>query len=279
VMAVLQWTRGQADRRALIAVAVFAFVAAALGLVNRWPRFAVNLNTAEPIASQIAIAVAGALFAAALLALLAGLMAGVGAWAAARQRTMPSDNRMRPWIAGTSAALLVMGAGALVMSFVPKMEPLWPSYELEATWLPSFAALLEGLQVVVSGGIAVFALHWIDGVAQRFTRRRVLALVLIVMIAAAAAVALGRGALPAFAAVVEGLVLLFAIYVVLRVDYCAAPPFVATGVVLHAIETAAQKGTPQVWIYAGLTIAGAVVAAFVVIAYIERARLSAIQST
>ncbi len=53
VMAVLEWTKGHVDRRALTAVAGIAFAAAALGVANRAPLIAMHLNTAEPVVSQV----------------------------------------------------------------------------------------------------------------------------------------------------------------------------------------------------------------------------------
>jgi hypothetical protein len=55
IMAVIRWTRGQCDRRALRAVAALLFVLGAVAIGNGWPQMAMNLNTTEPIAS-VAIA-------------------------------------------------------------------------------------------------------------------------------------------------------------------------------------------------------------------------------
>jgi hypothetical protein len=279
VVAVLDWARHHIDRQAMFTAAAFAFVAAMVGIGNRWPRFAMSLNSAEPVLAQVAITVLGWLFAAALLALLVGLIAGSAAWAATRQATFGSALRVAPTLAGIATALVVAGAGALASSVAPKLQPLWPSFDIESAWSPAFAALLDGLQVVLTASVVVFALHWLDRVTHRFTRRRVLAIAVILLFAIGIAVATGRGALPAIAGAISGLVMLGAVFAILRFDCRAAPPFVATGAVLHAIESAAQKATPEAWWHASLTVVGVVLATYLTMRYIERSRLRALQAT
>src|SRR5262249_39206905 len=142
VMAVLEWTKGRVDRRALIAVASIAFAGAALGVANRWPTIAMHLNTAEPIASQVSITVLGALFGGLLMALAAGLIAGVGLWAVRRRPRIALATPLPPWLAGTAAMLFAAGLTAGLGRLAPRMMPLWPGNEFSAAWIPWAAALL-----------------------------------------------------------------------------------------------------------------------------------------
>jgi hypothetical protein len=273
VMAVLEWTRGHIDRRASIIVAAIAFAFAVVGIANRWPRFAMNLNTAEPIGSQISIAIVGAIFAGLLVALLCGLMAGVGAWAARRQPPITLAGRLHPSLAGFAVASIAAGAGALVGKLVPRMEPLWPGYAIEAAQWPALAAMLEGLQVLVSAGVVLFMLHWLTRVTATFTRWRWIATAVIVVALTGVAMVMGRGASSATAAgLVTGLVVAVSVYALLRFDYRAVPAFVAGGMLLHAAQNAAQKGTSDAWTHAALAATGAIAAAWAVTRYIERSR-------
>ena len=78
VFAVISWNHGHCDRRALFIVGGLAMVVAVVDMANSWPEIAMQLRTAEPVASQLATTVAGGLFAALLTAGLMALLARVG---------------------------------------------------------------------------------------------------------------------------------------------------------------------------------------------------------
>jgi hypothetical protein len=200
-------------------------------------------------------------------------MAGVGAWAARRQPPITLAGRLHPSLAGFAVASIAAGAGALVGKLVPRMEPLWPGYAIEAAQWPALAAMLEGLQVLVSAGVVVFMLHWLTRVTATFTRSRWIATAVIVVALTGVAMVVGRGASSATAAgLVTGLVVAVSVYALLRFDYRAVPAFVAGGMLLHAAQNAAQKGSSDAWTHAALAATGAIAAAWAVTRYIERSR-------
>ena len=270
VVAVLEWTRGHVDRRAMIVVAAIAFAAAVVGIANRWPLIAMHLNTAEPVTAQVSIAVLGALFEGLLVALPCGLMAGVGVWAARRQPAFALAGRSRPWVAGVALALVAAGVGAVVARLAPRTAPLWPGYGIEAARWPAVAALQNGLLVVVTAAVVLYVLYWLAGITARLARRKWLAAAIVVLALTAFAFALGGGPLAsATAGVIEGLLVAVSVYALLRFDFSAVPSFVAGAVSLHAVVAAAQKGTFDAWAHAALSAAGAVAAAWVLTRYID----------
>jgi len=273
VAAVLRWTRGECDRRAMVAVTALAFAAAAASVANRWPLVAMNLSTAEPIVAQASIAMLGLLLGGLLIALLYGLAAGVGAWAAQHQPARGRAGRLPAPAAGVAALLFTAGAGAVVEAFAPRTMPLWPSYAVEAAWLPGLAAALDGVRVLMISGVAVFALDWLGRITADFTRWRVLAAMLLVLASAGGALASGEGVANAvIGGTIDGLLVAVIVYALLRFDYRAVPAYLATGVVLQALAAAAQKAVPAAWEYAAITTAAAVVAAWLGARYLERTR-------
>ena len=277
VMAALHWTRGYYDRRALTAVAAIAFAAAVLGIANHWPRIAMSLNTAEPVLAQVVIAMLGSAFVGLLSALLCGLTAGVGAWAMQRRPLRLLAGPLPAWAAGVAALLLTAGAGAVLGRFVPRTMPLWPSYELESTWLPALAAALDGVRVLMVAGGALFMLHWLARITADFTRRRWLAASILVLVSVGGALAGGEEAVTAVASgVFDGLLVAVVVYALLRFDYRAVPAYFAAGVVLQAVEAAVQKGGPAGWVHAALLSAAAIGAAWVVTRYLDQIRSAAL---
>ncbi len=123
VMAVIDWTHGRRDRRALYGVFAIALALGVMATANAWPQLAYTFKTAEPFVPQAAISVLG-LFAAALLsALLFGLMAGVGAWAALRQRPHPLARSAPRWMMAIAAALFVAGVRSSLERLAPRVGP------------------------------------------------------------------------------------------------------------------------------------------------------------
>jgi hypothetical protein len=262
VMAVLEWTKGHVDRRALVGTVGILFTASALAVVNRWPLIAMNLNTAEPVLPQVSIAVLGMLLGGVLMALVSGLLAGVGVWAARQRPATPLAVSWAPWMAGIAAMLFVAGASAVLGSLAPRRMPLWPGYGTAASWWPPLAAMLEAVQVLASAGIAIYALHWLGRITADYARRRWLAVAVVALALASGALSHGQDAATAAAVgLVEGGLIFLCVHALLRFDVRAVPAFVATAAVLGAIETAALLATPAAFALAALAIAAMVAAA------------------
>jgi hypothetical protein len=280
VSAVLHWTRGDCDRRALTRVAAIAFALSLVGIANYWPRIAMGLTTTEPVAAQASIAIAGSLLAGLLGALLLGLASGVGAWAVAQQPRRPLAGALPPWMAGVAALLLTAGAGAVVAALTPRAEPLWPGYGIEAAWFPPLAAALEGARVLTVSGVAIFALHWLARVTGDFTRRRWLTLAVLVLAFCGNALVGGDDVQVALAAgATQGLLAAVVVYAVLRFDYRAVPAFLAADLALQALASAAQKGTASAWGQCAVLVVVAAASAWAVGRYLDRARRVAATGT
>jgi hypothetical protein len=65
------------------------------------------------------------------------------------------------------------------------------------------------------------------------------------------------------------------VFGVLRFDYRAVPSYCATGVVLGVVETAAPQGTAADWWRAVVAAAVAMLVAWAVTRYLDRARAAA----
>jgi len=274
VTAILHWTRGHCDRRAMTWVIAASLAMTVAGIANHWPRIAMGLATAEPVAAQASIAIAGSLLLGLLVALLFGLTSGVGAWAAQRQPVHALAGPLPAWAAGVAALLLTAGAGAAVEALAPRALPVWPSYALESAWSPALAAALEGARVLTLSGVAVFVLHWLARATGDFTRRRPLAVAVVVLAYCGSALAGGDDAVVALAAGgVQGLVAAAIVYALLRFDYRAVPAFLAAGTIIAAVETATPKGTAEAWAGSVVVSVVAIVSARAVMWLLERRRI------
>jgi len=273
VAAILHWTRGHCDRRALIGVTAAALAMTLAGIANHWPRIAMGLATAEPVAAQAAIAVAGSLLMGLLVALLFGLASGVGAWAAQRQPVHALAGPLPAWAAGVAALLLTAGAGAAVAALTPRTLPIWPSYDFESAWSPALAAALDGARVLTLSGVAVFVLHALARATGDYTRRRWLTLAVLVLVFCGSALADGDDVVVALVGGgVRGLVAAVVVYALLRFDYRTVPAFLAAGAILAAVEAAAPKGTAGAWVGAAMVSVVAIVSAWAVMRFLERRR-------
>ncbi len=112
IFAVISWNHGHCDKRALFVVGALAMIVAVIDMANSWPEIAMQLSTAEPVASQLATTIAGGLFASVLTAGLMALLAGVGAWYARSTLPTPLATRLPAWAVGVAVALTVAGLAA-----------------------------------------------------------------------------------------------------------------------------------------------------------------------
>lgn len=273
IMAVIDWTRGRCDRRALAAIAAIVFALGGVAIANGWPQMAMNLNTAEPIASQMAIASAGGLLGALVRALAVGLAAGVGAWAAIRQRAHPISGPLPVWAAGVAAALFAAGVGAALERLAPQTVPLWPAFAVESLALPALGAISAGVRTLAIASVGLFVLCFLEWLTAGWQRRGALAaLVLVTAVAASSFVAAQDPVVAAVDGVVTGLATAAIVYGLLRFDATAVPAYLATGAVLQLAENALLKGTPTAFVHAALAAAIAIGVAWALTRYLDRAR-------
>ncbi len=276
VMAVIDWTHGRRDRRALYGVFTIVLVLGTLGVANAWPQLAHGFKTAEPVVSQAAISVAGLLAGTLLTALLFGLTAGVGAWAATRHLPSPLPVRVPRWALAIAAALFVAGARSSLERLAPASVPLWPSYGVEALALPWLGAALAGAKLLSAIGVGLFLLYWLERLTAGWRRRAWLASLLLVVVAVAGALAGKQDSTMAIVAGLgSGLVGVAVVYGLLRFDYGLLPTYMATGAALGFVENALRKDDSPALVYAGIAIAVAAAVAWGATAYIARRRAAA----
>jgi hypothetical protein len=253
--------------------AAILFGLGAIALANDWPRMAMNLNTAEPIASQVAIGSAGALLMALVRALAVGLAAGVGMWAALRQRAQPIAGALPAWAAGVAAALFAAGVGAALERLAPQTVPSWPALSIESLMWPALGAASAGVRVVALVCVGLFALYFLEVLTSGWQRRGPLAaLVLVAAVTATSFVAAQDPVLAAVDGVVTGAATVAIVYGLLRFDVAALPAFLTTGAILQIAEGALAKGTQVALWHAALAMLVAIAVAWVLTRYLERRR-------
>ncbi len=253
VFAARSWNRGHFDRRTFLAIGGVTLAATLASRVNHWPAWAMGMKTTEPVAAQLATSTIALLALAVLLALVAGLLAGVGAWYARRQSPVALAGALPAWAAGAAAALATAGVSAAVGRFVASTMPLWPDLNpLTAAW-PWLGAAIAGVLLLPAIAVTLFLLAIIDRGTVEWTRR--IGLAAAVLVLTATAMLLGSGQSPGDAVVqgvAEGLLALLFVWAVLRYDLTAVPAFVATGMLLEALRSAALGATPAAWVQAAV---------------------------
>jgi hypothetical protein len=276
VMAIVDWTHGRRDRRALWGVAGIVLALGLVTVANNWPQIAYGLNTDEPIVSQLAIKMVALAAGALVSALLFGLMAGVGAWAAAARVPHPLASRVPGWALAVAAALFAAGVRAALDRITPPSVPLWPVYGVESLALPALGAAVEGARLLAAIGVGIFLLHWLAQLTGGWTRRAWLVAGLLIVIAVAASLG---GAQDPRIALVEGLatggVAVAVVYGLLRFDYALVPAYMATGAALGFVENALRKDDPHALVYAAIAIVVSALVAWALTRYVVRARSAA----
>jgi hypothetical protein len=271
VFAVISWNRGHCDRRALLIVGALTFVGGAIDLANAWPEAALQLRTAEPVASQLAIGIAGGLLAALLMAGLLALLAGVGAWYARSATPARLATRLPAWAAGVAVALTVAGLAAISGMLAPRAEPVWPVLKLATQAWPVVAALTDPIGLAGACGVTLFILFLLERGTRNWTMRPWMAALLLVLISCVAVlVGGGEPEAAALRGVVKGLVSFALLWWVLRYDLRTIPAFLATGTLLETARQAALAGTNGAWVLFAVGAAVTVTVAWAVTRYIAR---------
>jgi hypothetical protein len=248
VFAVISWNRGHCDRRALLAVGALTFGGGVIDLANAWPEAALQLRTAEPVASQLALGIAGGSFVALLGAGLMALLAGVGAWYARTSTPARLATRLPAWAVGVAVALAVAGLAAAFGALAPRAEPLWPALKMATQAWPVVAAMTDPIGLAGASGVALFVLFLLERGTRGWTMRPWIAALLLVLISCVAVlVSGGEPEAAALRGVVKGLVSFALLWWVLRYDLTTIPAFLATGTLLDAARNAALEATDGAW--------------------------------
>ncbi|MEO8346418.1 MAG: type II CAAX endopeptidase family protein [Betaproteobacteria bacterium] len=271
VFAVISWNRGHCDRRAMILVGMIIAVVAVIDLGNDWPDMLMQLQTAEPVASQLATAISGKLFAALMGAGLMALLSGVGSWFARSRRPSVMPSRMPAWAAGVAVALTVAGLAAISATLAERTMPLWPALNATSSAWPFVGALVDPIGLVWASGATLFVLYLIDRATHAWTRRVILAALMLVLISCAGGLAAGGEPVIALVSgVVRGLVSFVLLWRILRYDLRTIPAFLATGMVLEGARNAVLSGNPGAWPYFAVSVIVTAAVAWAVTRYIAR---------
>ncbi|MEO6566093.1 MAG: CPBP family intramembrane glutamic endopeptidase, partial [Casimicrobiaceae bacterium] len=259
VFAVLAWNRGHCDRRAQIIVSVAMLVGLVGNALFGLPALFMQLQSAEPIASQLALSLLGGLAGRVAIALLLGLLAGVGIFHARAATAGLPTNSLPAWVAGICAALALCGLAAAVTALKAPIYPQWPEQPAWALAWPWGSVLGTAVAYGIALTTAYFVLALLARVTTGWSRRLPLAAAALVLLAIAAALPASREVLPAvLAGVTGGLTLFAAVALVLRHHAQSVPAFVATMLVVAGAQSTAQVALPLAW---GLFAASAAVLA------------------
>jgi hypothetical protein len=248
IYAVIAWSKARSDRRAFRWVAGISLLLMLAGSANNWPALAMQINTAEPVTNQLVVVILGALASGLVVALLFGLLAGVGAYYARTQTAARLAGRFPAWMLGAAAALATAGIASALTSIVASAMPTWPDFKLQSFAWPWAGALTAGLAFVPAVTVTLFLLSVVDRATAGWSRRISLAAVALMLFGVATAIVSGqelRNAL--LQGVVEGTTALLFAWLVLRYDLRTVPAFVATGLFLEGIRSAAVSGTAAAW--------------------------------
>ena len=279
VFAVINWNRGHCDRGALLAVGALTFIVGVIDLANSWPEAAMQLRTAEPVASQLAFGIAGGVFTALLAAGLMALLAGVGAWYARTATPARLATGLPAWSVGVAVALAVAGLAAATGMLAPRAEPLWPALKMAGQAWPVVAAVTDPIGLAGASGAALFVLFLLERGTRGWTMRPWIAALLLVLISCVAVlVGGGEPEAAALRGVVKGLTSFALLWWVLRYDLRAIPAFLATGTLLDAARNAALEATAGAWTLFGVGAVVTVAVAWAVIRYISRPLAPALPS-
>ena len=271
VFAVISWNRGHCDRRALLVVGALTFGVGVIDLANSWPEAALQLRTAEPVASQLAIGIAGGLFAALLAAGLMALLAGVGAWYARSAAPTRLATPLPAWAVGVAVGLTVAGLAAISGMLAPRAEPVWPTLKGATQAWPFVAALSDPIGLAGACGTTLFVLFLLERGTRSWTMRPWMAALLLVLISCVAVlVGGGEPEAAALRGVVKGLVSFALLWWVLRYDLTTIPAFLATGTLLETARQAALSEMPGAWVLFAVGAAVTVVVAWAITRYIAR---------
>jgi len=257
IFAVLAWNRGQCDRRAQIIVSVVMLVGLVGNALFGLPALFMQLQSAEPIAAQLALSLLGGLAGRVAIALLAGLLAGVGVFHARAANIAAPMAPLPPWIAGVCAALLLRGLAAALGAIESPRYPQWPEQPAWALAWPWGSVLGTFVAYAIALTTALFVLALLARATEGWTRRVPMAAAALVLLTIAAALPASRDVVPALlAGVTGGLTMFAAIALILRHDARTMPAFVATMLALAGAEATAQVALPLAW---GLFAASAAV--------------------
>ena len=271
VYAVISWNRGRCDKRALMLVAAVAMTVAVVDLANGWPDMLMSLQTAEPVASQLATAVSAQFFMALMATGLVALLAGVGAWFARSQSPTGLPTRMPAWAAGAAVALTVAGLASASSVLAERTMPLWPSLGVQSSAWPLVAAIVDPIGLVWASGVALFVLYLIDRATHGWTRRVWMAALLLVAISCAGGLAVGgEPSVALLSGVVRGLVSFVLLWKILRHDLRTIPAFLATGMLLEGARNSLLAGNATAWPMYAVSAVVTVAVAWAVTRYIAR---------
>lgn len=143
IVAIVWWSRRRPfSVRALLVFIALLFVLDLVGLVNGWPLFGSQLQTAQPFFLQIAILGALALVAAVCASGAVGLLAG---YVMGRTRPGPRVETSKAMLMGICVGLFIAGIGAIAGATGSSGGPVWSGYAAAGNLVPFVSAAFQPL--------------------------------------------------------------------------------------------------------------------------------------
>ncbi len=230
------------------AVAFFSFILLLLYTLfssyNMWPAFMSQFNTSEPLGHQffmllISLGV-GSLIRSLILAFMFGLVF-------TRHVTEKLHNKPASFIAGISLGLLALGVISIINLMLSSFYPIWASYEalrFQSLFVGTALAHIFSYTILVA-----FALLVLKSVIKTERQWQLTTTTLFIMSICVGIAIAGVQSFPTIflwilAGLIEGIMLFFAYYFVLRADYKAIVPMLATFMVGLLIQQAAFNAYP-----------------------------------
>ncbi len=171
VTAIVRWSKGYFASGTFWVASVVLIVLGVIGLINGWPTVTANFSSAQPFPLQAAIVMAGLILGLVASATGIGLSVGLVHRWIPRQPHGPTGLQMT---GGAGFGLAVAGLAVLMSLAVPKLEPVWPSFDAAGARWPFLAAALDPISGWIAGtALAMLVITAVDTWSMGWRRRQI----------------------------------------------------------------------------------------------------------
>lgn len=243
VWGVVLWSRRGFDVRVFLATLLVVGGSAAVTTLNGWPAVMAQLNTAQPLRTQLFIAAVGVGIA--ILAMAGTIALGVGMAHTWRRPAPPPSERVG-WI-GAAAGVAAAGLGALAARLGPSLTPARPELEGAVAYVPAVNAALDPvMDLVVGAAVLLVLVVVLDRLTDGWRQARAAGVTGLLVVGVAMAGSLFDSSLWLWIAggLAVGALLGVLAWLVRRTHLALVPLVVAAGVVLEQVERAAVRPFP-----------------------------------
>lgn len=235
VWGVVLWSRRGFDLRAFLGALAVVGGSGALSTANGWPGVMAQLQTAQPIRTQLFIMVVGIGLA---VLFLAGVLAlGVGMAHTWRRPGAPIRKGVG-WM-GAALGVAVAGLAAVADRLSPSLAPPRPSFAGAEAYVPALGAALDPIMdLVVATTVLLVVLVAADRLTDGWRRARAAGGVGLVVMGLAMTGSLFQASLVLWLAggLAAAVLLAVLFWLVRRTHLALVPPLAAAGVILDQVE-------------------------------------------